>query len=78
MKTKYWEICNGLEIHRILHFCRRNVLFLSYLGLRVMARWIIELLRDVQRALTEEERKQIADEIESLMLRLEVERWLKK
>jgi hypothetical protein len=43
-----------------------------------MARWIIDLLRDVQRALTEEERKQIADEIESLMLRLEVERWLKK
>ena len=39
---------------------------------------MIELLRNVQRALTEEERNQIADEIESLILRLEVERWLKK
>lgn len=78
MKTKYWEICNGLKINRILHFCRRNVLFLSYLGLRVVARWVIELLRDVQRALTEEERNQIADEIESLILRLEVQTWLNK
>ncbi len=57
----------------MVHHCRR---LYNYL-LLCMARYLVELLRGSKERLTRADREEIADEIESLMLRLELEKTLR-
>lgn len=56
---------------------RHQLVLLVFRVLVVMARKILDALRDVRRALTEAEREEIAEELENLQLRLEMERLLR-
>ncbi len=73
MKTKYWGIYDWRPVRRVVHHCRR----LFHALLLLMARYLISLLRGSKERLTRADREEIADEIESLLLRLDLEKQLR-
>jgi lipoate-protein ligase A len=73
LKTKYWGICDRRNVRRMVHHCYK----LYNTVLLLMARYLVELLRGSKDRLTRADREEIADEIENLMLRLELEKTLR-